>query len=62
MPYRCLNQASFKHFSVRTNSAVECGPIRLRNWLLAMYLMTSARKGISSIQLAKELDVTQKTT
>ena len=61
MPYRCLNRTCLKHFSVRTNSAVECSPIPLRKWLLAMYLMTSARKGISSIQLAKELDVTQKT-
>ena len=61
MPYRCLDRGCLKHFSVRTNSAVECSPIPLRKWLLAMYLMTSARKGISSVQLAKELDVTQKT-
>ena len=61
MPYRWLNRACLKHFSVRTNSAVECSPIPLRKWLLAMYLMTSARKGVSSVQFAKELEVTQKT-
>lgn len=61
MPYRCLDRSCFKHFSVRTNSAVECSPIPLRKWLFAMYLMTSARKGISSVQLAKQLRVTQKT-
>lgn len=49
LPSRCLNRAGFKHFSVRTNSAIECSPIPLRNWLFAMYLMTSARRGISSV-------------
>ncbi len=33
----------------------------LQKWLLAIYIMTTARKGISSVQLAKELGVTQKT-
>ena len=33
----------------------------LQKWLLAMYIMTTARKGISSVQFAKEIGVTQKT-
>ena len=32
----------------------------LQKWLLAMYIMTTARKGISSVQFAKEIGVTQK--
>ena len=35
------------------------GQIRPR--LVAMYLLVTARKGISSLQLAKEIGVTQKT-
>lgn len=32
----------------------------IHKWLLAAYLMTVASKGISSVQLAKEMGVTQK--
>jgi transposase-like protein len=32
----------------------------LHKWIYAMYLMVTARKGISSMQLAKEIGITQK--
>jgi hypothetical protein len=32
----------------------------LRKWLYAMYLVVTSRKGVSSLQLSKELGVTQK--
>ncbi len=35
--------------------------IEIRTWLYAMYLLSTARKGISSLQLSKEIGVTQKT-
>jgi len=59
MPYRC--QDCRKHFSVRTGTILTESKIPLRKWLFAIYLMTTARKGISSVQLAKTLGVTQKT-
>lgn len=59
MPYRCCECR--KHFSVRTGTVFAESKLPLKKWLLAIYLMTTARKGISSIQLAKELGVTQKT-
>jgi transposase-like protein len=59
MPYRC--QDCRKHFSIRTNTILAESKIPLQKWFFAIYLMTTARKGISSIQLAKELGVTQKT-
>ncbi len=34
--------------------------ISLQKWIYAMYLMTVSRKGISSIQLSKEIGITQK--
>jgi transposase-like protein len=40
---------------------MERSHVPLNVWLYAMYLMTTARKGISSLQLAKEIGVTQKT-
>ena len=39
----------------------ERSKVPLHKWLYAMYLLVTARKGISSLQLAKEIGVTQKT-
>jgi transposase-like protein len=49
-----------KQFTVRTGTVMEESKIPLQKWVFAMYLMTVARKGISSVQLSKELGVTQK--
>lgn len=49
-----------KQFTIRTGTVMESSHIPVRKWLYAMYLMSVARKGISSIQLAKEIGVTQK--
>lgn len=58
MPYRCKDCRS--HFSVRTGMVMEESRLPLQKWLIAIYMMTTARKGISSVQLAKELGITQK--
>lgn len=57
--YRCLSCK--KVFTVRTGTVMERSHVPLNVWLYTMYLMTTARKGISSLQLAKEIGVTQKT-
>ena len=59
MPYRCRDCR--KHFSVRTGTVLAESKLPIQKWLMAAYLMTSARKGISSVQLAKELGVQQRT-
>lgn len=56
--YRCL--ACKKDFTVRTGTIFERSHIPLDKWLFAIYLMVTARKGISSLQLSKELGITQK--
>ncbi len=56
--YRC--NACSEDFTVRTGTVMERSHIPLHKWLYAMYLMVTARKGISSMQLAKEIGVTQK--
>tara|TARA_R100000656_G_scaffold121123_1_gene95854 strand:- start:4665 stop:5588 length:924 start_codon:yes stop_codon:yes gene_type:complete len=50
-----------KDFSVRSSTIFENSRLPLHKWLYAMYLMVTARKGISSLQISKEIDVTQKT-
>jgi len=57
--YRCLSCAF--DFTVRTNTIFERSKVPLHKWVYAMYLLVTARKGISSMQLAKEIGVTQKT-
>jgi len=57
--YRCL--ACEFDFTVRTNTVMERSKVPLHKWLYAMYLVVTARKGVSSLQLAKEIGVTQKT-
>ena len=49
-----------KDFSVRTGTIFENSRISLHKWLYTMYLLVTSRKGISSIQLCKEIGVTQK--
>nr|VFJ78694.1 MAG: Transposase [Candidatus Kentron sp. FW] len=49
-----------KQFTVRTGTIMHRSHIDLRKWLFAMYIIVTARKGISSLQLSKELGITQK--
>lgn len=57
--YRCNACGDFD-FTVRTGTVLERSHIPLHKWVYAMYLLVTARKGISSMQLAKEIGVTQK--
>jgi transposase-like protein len=56
--YRC-NQCK-EDFTVRTGTIFERSHVPLHKWVYAMYLLVTARKGISSMQLSKEIGVTQK--
>ena len=57
--YRCKNTG--KYFNVKTNTLFDNTKIPLRKWFVAIYLVTSHKKGISSLQLSRDIDVTQKT-
>lgn len=48
-------------FTVRTKTIFERSHVPLDKWLYAFYLVLTLRKGIASLQLSKELGVTQKT-
>lgn len=51
-----------KRFSIKVGTIFEDSKIGLREWMLAVWLITSHKKGIASTQLAKDIGVTQKTT
>ena len=48
-------------FTVQTGTVFEKSKVPLRKWLYAVYLLQTARKGVSSLQLSKQIGVTQKT-
>jgi transposase-like protein len=49
-----------KQFTVRVGTIFEESKIQIRQWLMAIHLMTSSKKGVSSHQIARELGITQK--
>ena len=57
--YRCRKTG--KYFNVKTNTLFESSNIKLQKWFLAIWVITSHKKGISSLQLSKDIRVTQKT-
>jgi len=57
--YKCAKCK--KQFSVRAGTIFEDSKIPLSKWYAAIYLITSHKKGISSLQLHRDLGVTQKT-
>jgi len=56
--YRC--HTCKLDFTVRTGTIFERSHVPLHKWLYAIYLLVTARKGISSLQLGKEIGITQK--
>lgn len=55
--YRC--NACKVDFTVRTNSIFGRSHIPLDKWILGIYMLMTARKGVSSLQLSKELGIAQ---
>ncbi len=50
-----------KQFSVIKGTIFENSPLPLQKWFVAIYLLISRKKGISSVQLSKDIGVTIKT-
>jgi transposase-like protein len=59
--YQCKNQDCRKQFSVKVGTIFEDSPLGLEKWFVAVWSITNAKNGISSCELARALDVTQKT-
>lgn len=50
-----------KHFSAKVGTIMEDSPIGLDKWMCAMWLLGNCKNGISSYEIARDLNVTQKT-
>ena len=59
--FKCKAKQCGSKFTVTTGTIFENTKISLRTWFAAMYLCTAHKKGISSLQLHRDLNITQKT-
>ena len=60
MPFRCREEVCCKKFSVKTGSIMEGSKLGYRNWILAMFLVSTNLKGVASMKLHRDLGITQK--
>lgn len=58
MPYRCNDCG--KRFSVKSKSVMHSSKIGYQKWAIAIYLVATSLKGISSMKLHRDLGITQK--
>ncbi|MEQ8686165.1 MAG: IS1595 family transposase [Imperialibacter sp.] len=58
--YKC--KACTRKYNATIGTILENTKIPLNKWFWAIYIATSHKKGISSCQLARDIDVTQKTS
>ena len=60
MPYRCRERLCRKRFSVRYGTVMEGSKLGYQVWAMAIYLMLTSLKSVSSMKLHRDLDITQK--
>lgn len=58
--YKCTNVECQKKFSALVGSIMENTKIPMRTWFGALYLCSNHKKGISSLQLSRDLGIHQK--
>ena len=58
MPHRCRTCRSY--FSVKTGTPMESSNLPLSKWAIGLYLCSTEIKGVSSMKLHRDLNITQK--
>ncbi|MBZ5535350.1 MAG: IS1595 family transposase [Acidobacteriia bacterium] len=59
--WQCGSHHPKRQFSVKVGTIFEDSPIGLDKWLVAVWMLTNCKNGISSYEIARGLGVTQKT-
>lgn len=59
--YKCSNNECYKKFTVKVGTIFENSKIPFRIWLAAIFICTTSKKGVSSLQLSRQLGITQTT-
>jgi hypothetical protein len=59
--WKCYGNHARAKFSLKVGTIFEDSPLPLQKWLPALWLLVNCKNGISSYELGRALDVTQKT-
>ena len=59
--WKCYGKHERPKFSLKVGTIFEDSPLPLQKWLPALWLLVNCKNGISSYELARALNVTQKT-
>ena len=60
MTHRCRDCAKRPQFSLKTGTVMKGTKLPYRDWAIAIYLLTTNLKGVSSMKLHRDLEITQK--
>jgi len=58
--WQCSSHHAKRQFSIKVGTVMEDSAIPLDKWLMAMWMVTNCKNGISSYEIAKDVKVTQK--
>jgi len=58
--WTCSTHHAKREFSIKVGTVMEDSPIPLDKWLTAAWLITNCKNGISSYEIARDVEVTQK--
>ena len=58
--WKCYEKHPKAKFSLKTGTIFEDSPLGLDKWLVALWLIVNCKNGISSCEIARDLDITQK--
>jgi len=60
--WQCKTRHAKCQFSVKVGTIMEDSPIGLDKWLMTMWLIANCKNGVSSYEIARAINVTQKST
>lgn len=58
--WKCYGKHAKPQFSLKTGTIFEDSPLGLDKWLTALWLLVNCKNGISSLEIARHLGITQK--
>ena len=60
MTHRCRECRDRPQFSLKSGTVMKSTKLGYRDWAIAIYLLTTSLKGVSSMKLHRDLEITQK--
>lgn len=58
--FKCGNKGCYHIFTLTVGTIFEASHVPLQKWFLAIYIVSAHKKGISSLQLHRDIGITQK--